>query len=138
MSKGRQSQGLAAPGSGHQEDGLSLSPPISPLLRSAGPCLEIGPEKLLLVMLLLQAFNGVRSEHQLMERVEFDLLFCWFVRPGMHNPAWDHSKRLHHPLVMSSEFSVAREAAEGALRVKPVCGIADAEKVFRLPVKREV
>jgi transposase len=39
---------------------------------------SIAPEKLLRAM-LLQAFYGVRSERHLMERMEFDLLFRWFV-----------------------------------------------------------
>jgi hypothetical protein len=39
---------------------------------------SIPPEKLLRSM-LLQAFYSIRSERQLMERLEFDLLFRWFV-----------------------------------------------------------
>ena len=39
---------------------------------------SIPPERLLRAM-LLQAFYGIRSERQLMERIEFDLLFRWFV-----------------------------------------------------------
>jgi len=50
----------------------------------------IAPEKLLRAM-LLQAFYGVRSERQLMERMEFDLLFRWFVGLGIDDPVWDHS-----------------------------------------------
>ena len=41
--------------------------------------------------MLLQAFYSVRSERQLMERLEFDLLFRWFVGIGVDEPAWDHS-----------------------------------------------
>jgi hypothetical protein len=41
--------------------------------------------------MLLQAFYSVRSERQLMERVEFDLLFRWFVGIGIDDPVWDHS-----------------------------------------------
>ena len=51
---------------------------------------SIAPEKLLRAM-LLQAFYGIRSERQLMERMEFDLLFRWFVGLGVDDPAWDHS-----------------------------------------------
>src|SRR5216683_1439854 len=50
----------------------------------------IAPEKLLRAM-LLQAFYGVRSERQLMDRLAFDLLFRWFVGLGVDDPAWDHS-----------------------------------------------
>lgn len=51
---------------------------------------SIAPEKLLRAM-LLQAFYGIRSERQLMERLEFDLLFRWFVGLGIDDPVWDHS-----------------------------------------------
>lgn len=51
---------------------------------------SIAPERLLRGM-LLQAFYGIRSERQLMERMEFDLLFRWFVGLGVDEPAWDHS-----------------------------------------------
>ena len=51
---------------------------------------SIPPEKLLRAM-LLQAFYTVRSERQLMERLEFDLLFRWFVGLGIDDEVWDHS-----------------------------------------------
>ena len=51
---------------------------------------SIAPEKLLRAM-LLQAFYSIRSERQLMDRLEFDLLFRWFVGLGVDDPAWDHS-----------------------------------------------
>ena len=51
---------------------------------------SIAPEMLLRAM-LLQAFYSIRSERQLMERLEFDLLFRWFVGLGVDAPVWDHS-----------------------------------------------
>src|SRR4051812_42457874 len=51
---------------------------------------SIAPAKLLRAM-LLQVFYGIRSERQLMERLEFDLLFRWFVGFGVDDPVWDHS-----------------------------------------------
>jgi transposase len=51
---------------------------------------SIAPEKLLRA-LLLQAFYSIRSERQLMERLEFDLLFRWFVGLGVDDAVWDHS-----------------------------------------------
>ena len=51
---------------------------------------SIAPEKLLRAM-LLQAFYSIRSERQLMERLEFDLLFRWFVGLGIDERVWDHS-----------------------------------------------
>src|ERR1700735_2449588 len=56
--------------------------------RSGRP--SIPPEMLLRAM-LLQAFYSIRSERQLMERLEFDLLFRWFVGIGVDDGAWDHS-----------------------------------------------
>jgi transposase len=51
---------------------------------------SIAPEKLLRAT-LLQAFYSVRFERQLMERLEFHLLFRWFVGIGVDEPVWDHS-----------------------------------------------
>jgi len=51
---------------------------------------SIPPEKLLRAM-LLRAFYTIRSERQLMERLELDLLFRWFVGMGVDGKAWDHS-----------------------------------------------
>lgn len=51
---------------------------------------SIAPERLLRAM-LLQAFYGIRSERQLMERLEFDLLFRWFVGLGVDDAVWNHS-----------------------------------------------
>ncbi len=51
---------------------------------------SIPAEKLLRAM-LLQAFYSIRSERQLMERLEFDLLFRWFVGLGIDDAVWNHS-----------------------------------------------
>ena len=51
---------------------------------------SIAPEKLLRAM-LLQAFYSLRSERLLMERLEYDLLFRWFVGLGLDDAVWDHS-----------------------------------------------
>lgn len=51
---------------------------------------SIPPERLLRAM-LLQAFYSIRSERQLMERLDFDMLFRWFVGLGIDDPVWDHS-----------------------------------------------
>lgn len=50
----------------------------------------IPPEKLLRAM-LLQALYSIRSERLLMEPLEYDLLFCWFVGIGVDDAVWDHS-----------------------------------------------
>ena len=49
---------------------------------------SIAPEKLLWA-LLLQAFYSVRSERQLMEQLDYNLLFRWFVGLGVDDPVWD-------------------------------------------------
>ena len=49
---------------------------------------SVAPERLLRAM-LLQAFYSVRSERQLMERLDTDLLFRWFVGLGVDDAVWD-------------------------------------------------
>lgn len=49
------------------------------------------PPEMLLRAMLLQAFYSIRSERQMMERLDFDLLFRWFVGLGVDDPVWDHS-----------------------------------------------
>ena len=41
--------------------------------------------------MLLQALYSIRSERQLMDRLDFDLLFRWFVGLGIDDPVWNHS-----------------------------------------------
>jgi len=49
---------------------------------------SIPPERLLRAS-LLQLLYSIRSERQLIERLEFDLLFRWFVGLGIDDPVWD-------------------------------------------------
>ena len=49
---------------------------------------SIAPEKLLRA-LLLQVLYTVRSERLLMEQVEYNLLFRWFVGLNLDEPVWD-------------------------------------------------
>src|SRR5882672_12879612 len=51
---------------------------------------SIPPERLVRA-LLLQAFYSIRSERQLVERIEYDLLFRWFVGVGIDEAVWDAS-----------------------------------------------
>jgi transposase len=70
------------------------------------------PPEMLLRAMLLQAFYSIRSERQLMERLEFDLVFRWFVGLGVDDPARDHSafSMLSQPrvnrLLSNEHFSV--------------------------------
>ncbi|MGH9477584.1 MAG: IS5 family transposase, partial [Terriglobales bacterium] len=60
-----------------------FEPLYSPIGRGSIP-----PERLMRA-LLLQAFYSIRSERQLVERIEYDLLFRWFVGLGIEDPVWD-------------------------------------------------
>jgi len=82
---------------------------------------SIPPERLLRAM-LLQAFYGLRSERQLMERLEFDLLFRWFVGLGVDEAVWDHSS-----------FSKNRDRLLcGEIAAKFLRAVLDQPKVRRL------
>jgi transposase len=82
---------------------------------------SIAPERLLRAM-LLQVFYGLRSERQLMERIEFDLLFRWFVGLGVDEAVWDHSS-----------FSTNRDRLlDGEIAAKFLRAIMAQPKVKRL------
>jgi len=82
---------------------------------------SIAPEKLLRAA-LLQAFYSVRSERQLMERLEFDLLFRWFVGLGIDDTVWDHSV-----------FSKNRDRLlEGEVAARFLAAVLNQPKVKRL------
>lgn len=57
-------------------------------LYAAGGRPSIAPEKLVRA-LLLQALYSVRSERQLMEQLDYNLLFRWFVGLNMDDAIWD-------------------------------------------------
>ena len=48
---------------------------------------SIPPERLLRA-LLLQVLYSIRSERQLMEQLEYNLLYRWFVGLGIDDPVW--------------------------------------------------
>jgi transposase len=64
-----------------------LSPEFDALYAPAGRP-SIPPEKLLRA-LLVQAFYSIRSERQLMEQLNYNLLFRWFVGLSMDAAIWD-------------------------------------------------
>jgi transposase len=64
-----------------------LSPEFEKLYSRIGRP-SIPPEKLLRA-LLVQAFYSVRSERQLMEQLDYNLMFRWFVGLSMDAPIWD-------------------------------------------------
>ena len=63
-----------------------LSPLFEELYASSGRP-SIPPERLLRA-LLLQVLFTVRSERQLMEQLEYNLLYRWFVGLGIDDPVW--------------------------------------------------
>ncbi len=64
-----------------------LGPRFARLYASSGRP-SIAPEKLLRA-LLLQILYTVRSERQLIEQLDYNLLFRWFVGLSMDDPVWD-------------------------------------------------
>ena len=66
---------------------MVLSPDFERLYSKTGRP-SIAPDKLLRA-LLLQAFYTIRSERQLMEQLDYNLLFRWFVGLSMDERVWD-------------------------------------------------
>jgi len=64
----------------------ALSPRFDELYAQDGRP-SIAPEQLLRA-LLLQAFYSIRSERQLMEQLNYNLLFRWFVGLSVDDPVW--------------------------------------------------
>ena len=67
----------------------SLSEEFDSLYSASGRP-SIAPEYILRA-LLLQAFYSVRSERQLVEQIDYNLLFRWFVGLGMDDAMWNHA-----------------------------------------------
>ena len=79
---------------------------------------SIPPEQLLSA-LLLQVFYGIRSERQLMEQLNYNLLFRWFLGLSPDDPVW-------HP----TSFTQNRERLqEGDVFQKFMTKLLDHEKV---------
>src|SRR5450756_2308192 len=68
---------------------VSLSAAFDELYSASGRP-SIAPEYVLRA-LLLQAFYSVRSERQLVEQLDYNLLFRWFVGLGMDDAVWNLS-----------------------------------------------
>ncbi len=64
-----------------------LGPSFGKLYASEGRP-SIPPEQLLSA-LLLQVFYGIRSERQLVEQLDYNLLYRWFVGLAPDDPVWD-------------------------------------------------
>ena len=96
----------------------SLSPQFEELDSRRGRP-SVPPEHLLRA-LVLQVLYGVRSEHQLMKRLEFDMLFRWFVGPELDDRVWDattftkNRERLLDGDVAAGFFEAVLERADGS------------------------
>ena len=66
-----------------------LSPRFSRLYAKTGRP-SVAPERLLRA-LLVQVLYSIRSERQLMEQLDYNLLYRWFVGLNMDDPIWDVS-----------------------------------------------
>ena len=82
---------------------------------------SIPPERLLRA-LLVQAFYSIRSERQLMEQLDFNLLFRWFVGLGIDDPVWDASTFCHN----------RDRLLEADVSARVLRGIVEHKKVRRL------
>jgi transposase len=78
---------------------------------------SIPPERLLRA-LLLQIFYSIRSERLLMEQLDYNLLFRWFVGLEMDEPVWNHAvfsknrERLLNEIVAREFFAEVLKQAE--------------------------
>ena len=67
----------------------ALSPPFTAMYAKVGRP-SIPPEHLLKGLLLI-ALSSIRSERQFCERLQYDLLFKWFLDLNIEDPAFDAS-----------------------------------------------
>lgn len=82
---------------------------------------SIPPEQLLRA-LLLQAFYSIRSERQLMEQLDFNMLFRWFVGLGLDDAVWDATVFCHN----------RDRLLEAEVSAKLLAGVVEHRKVRRL------
>ena len=96
---------------------VELSPQFDKLYARMGRP-SIAPEKLLRA-LLLQVLYSVRSERLLMEELNYNMLFRWFVGLNMDDPVWDpttftkNRERLLRGDIAEAFFAGVLEQARG-------------------------
>ena len=82
---------------------------------------SIAPEKLLRA-LLIQMLYTIRSERMLMEQLEYNLLFRWFVGLGIDDPVWhpttftQNRERLLEQNISRKFFDAVVKQAKHAVR----------------------
>jgi transposase len=102
-------------------DGIlaEMSPEFDGLYAEGGRR-SIPPERLLRA-LLLQVFYSIRSERVLMEQLDYNLLFRWFVGLGIDDRVWNHAvfsknrERLLNQEVARSFFARIKRQAWGLM-----------------------
>ena len=77
---------------------------------------SIAPEKLVRAM-LLQVLYSIRSERQLMEQTQYNLLFRWFIGPSMDDLVWvptvftkNRERLIEHDAVVAFFNEVLKQA----------------------------
>ena len=86
---------------------------------------SIAPERLLRA-LLIQALYSVRSERLLMEQMDYNLLFRWFVGLSVDEPVWDASTfSKNRERLLAGDFAAAFLTA--VLGTEPVKGLLSSE-----------
>src|SRR6266550_733905 len=96
-----------------------LSPEFDRLYAKVGRP-SIPPEQLLRA-LLLQAFYSIRSERLLMEQLEYNVLFRWFVGLEIDDAVWNHAvfsknrERLLNQEMAQMFFSRVKEQGSGLM-----------------------
>ena len=86
---------------------------------------SIPPERLLRA-LLLQAFYTVRSERQLMEQLDYNLLFRWFVGLSADDPVWDATTFCKNRDRLL-DGDIAAKFFAGVLNLPQVCTLLSSE-----------
>jgi transposase len=97
-----------------------LSPVFDELYSTVGRS-SIPPEKLLR-SLLLQIFYSIRSERMLVEQLDYNLLFRWFIGLSMDESIWDHSvysknrdRILHTDIAVMFLRAICKQAEDAGL-----------------------
>src|SRR5450432_4874117 len=96
-----------------------MSPQFQKLYSDVGRP-SIAPERLLR-SLLLQIFYSIRSERMLIEQLQYNLLFRWFVGLEMDDAVWNHAvfsknrERLLNEEIAGEFFREALKQAQGHL-----------------------
>src|SRR6202051_517979 len=99
---------------------LTLSAEFEALYAASGRP-SIAPEYILRA-LLLQVFYSVRSERLLVEHIDYNLLFRWFVGLGMDDAVWNHAvfsknrARLLNSEVAQQFFAAVNKQAKRFMR----------------------